>query len=155
MISPAPPTCPRKRLTPSRWALESRPFRLDAAPFLCAISALPPRRGASLLGSGRGRGDAGDPHLRVLLPVTQAPPVAGLVLVVDHVDLGAAGRSQDLGGDLVAADLRRVADDLAVIDQEHGRQRHAGADLTGELIYGQDIGHRCLLPPPAAAPDRI
>src|SRR5262249_60778411 len=124
MISPAPTSWPPKRLTPSRWALESRPFLLDDAPFLCAISALLPRGGA---GAGLGLSDAGDPHLRVLLPVTQAPPVAGLVLVVDHVDLGAAGRAQDLGGHLVAADLRPVADGLAVVGPQHGGHPHAGA----------------------------
>src|SRR3954454_8349197 len=39
MISPAFTTWPPKRLTPSRWALESRPLREDEAPFLCAIPA--------------------------------------------------------------------------------------------------------------------
>src|SRR5664280_1250985 len=38
MISPALTTCPPYRLTPRRWALESRPFRLEDAPFLCAMS---------------------------------------------------------------------------------------------------------------------
>src|SRR5215831_17200374 len=182
MISPAPTSWPPKRLTPSRWALESRPFRLDDAPFLCAISVvLLPRggagrrcgagrrgaclpgaglRGAGLRGAGLGgtgfRGaDTGDLHLGVLLPVTQAPPVTGLVLVVDHADLGAARVAHDLGGDLVAAYLRRVADDLAVVYHEHGGQAHAGTDLTSELVHGQDIVDRCLLLPAAAAHDRV
>ena len=38
MISPALTTWPPKRLTPRRWALESRPLRDDEAPFLCAMS---------------------------------------------------------------------------------------------------------------------
>src|ERR1039458_4698258 len=93
MISPAPTTWPPNRLTPSRWALESRPFRLEDAPFLCAISALLPRAGPGLTAA-----DAGDLHLRVLLPVTHPAAVAGLVLVVDHIDLGAAGSAEDLRG---------------------------------------------------------
>src|SRR5262245_4424391 len=60
-ISPALTSCPPNRFTPSRWALESRPFRLDEAPFLCAISVLlglalgrllGPRPGCLRLGRG-------------------------------------------------------------------------------------------------------
>src|SRR5215208_5705054 len=39
MISPALTSWPPKRLTPRRWALESRPLRDDEAPFLCAMSS--------------------------------------------------------------------------------------------------------------------
>src|SRR5450755_4750560 len=123
IISPAPTAWPPKRLTPSRWALESRPFRLEDAPFLCAISALLSRAGAGLAGA-----DAGDLHLRVLLPVAKPAPVAGLVLVVDHVDLGAAGGSHDLGGDLIATEHRRVADHVADVNHQDGGQHDAGAD---------------------------
>src|SRR5712691_9408871 len=136
MISPALTTWPPKRLTPSRWALESRPFRLDDAPFLCAISDLLPRAGAPLTAAGA---DPGDLHLGVLLPVAQPAPVAGLVLVMDHVDLGAAGGAHDLGDDLIATELRRVADHLVVVDNEDGGQLDAGADFTGELVHGQDV----------------
>src|SRR3984957_4070822 len=96
MISPAFTCWPTKRLTPRRWALESRPLRLDDAPFLCAISVLLrlrlarrlgarglgalslAARGLGALGLGaRGLGalalalgaDAGDPYLGVPLPV--------------------------------------------------------------------------------------
>ncbi len=37
MISPAETTWPPKRLTPRYWAFESRPLRVELAPFLCAI----------------------------------------------------------------------------------------------------------------------
>jgi hypothetical protein len=37
MISPALTTWPPKRFTPRRWAFESRPLRVELAPFLCAI----------------------------------------------------------------------------------------------------------------------
>src|SRR6185437_15367259 len=95
MISPAPTSWPPKRFTPRRWELESRPFRLEDAPFLCAISALLPRGGLRLAGAGLGGAgraatglaaaglalaDAGHPHLRVLLAVAEPAPVAGLVL---------------------------------------------------------------------------
>src|SRR6516165_1198434 len=84
MISPALTTWPPNLLTPSRWAFESRPFLLDEAPFLCAISGL------LLAGAGLAGTDASDLHLGVLLAVPLTAPVASLVLVVDHVDLGAA-----------------------------------------------------------------
>src|SRR6266571_4409493 len=144
MISPAATTCPPNRLTPSRWAFESRPFRLDDAPFLCAISVLLPGAGAGLLpraGSGLPGTDLGDPHLGVLLPVAQPPPVASLVLELDHVDLRPADRAEDLRGDLVSA--------------EHGGQRQAGADLAGQLVNGQDVVNGRLLLPAAAAHDHV
>src|SRR5215469_9506271 len=152
MISPAPTIWPPNRFTPSRWALESRPFRLEDAPFLCAIS------GSALLlrpGGGLGRTDAGHSHLRVLLAVAEAATVTGLVPVVDHVDLGADRGAHDLGGDLVSAELRRVADDLAVVNYQQSGQRHAGPDLSRQLVDGQDVIHRRLLLPAAAAHDRV
>src|ERR1700742_3588321 len=86
-ISPALTCWPPKRLTPRRWAFESRPLRVEDAPFLCAIAA-------PLLGDG------GDLDLGQLRPVTPPNPVPGLVLVVDHLDLRALGVGQDLGGHL-------------------------------------------------------
>src|SRR6266571_4206143 len=78
-------------------------------------SALLPRRGLPL------SGDPGDLHLGVALAVAHPSPVAGLVLVVDDVDLGPGYLAHDLRGDLVVAELSWVADDLAVIDDDHGR----------------------------------
>src|SRR6476620_9290848 len=83
-ISPALTSWPPKRLTPSRWALESRPLRVDDAPFLCAMSA-------SAL-------DPGDHDACVPLAVSLARPVSCLVLVLQNADLRALGRRQDLGG---------------------------------------------------------
>src|SRR5690349_1662248 len=71
MISPALTCWPPNRLTPSRCALESRPFRLDEAPFLCATTGL-------LSGL-----DAGDLHAAVALTVALPLPVTGLVLVLE------------------------------------------------------------------------
>src|SRR5258708_8369113 len=147
MISPAFTRCPPKRLTPSRWALESRPFGLDEAPFLCAISALP----RLLLR----RVDAGDPDPGVPLAVPQTAPVAGLVPVVDHVDLGAGGVADDLRGDAVTADLRGIADHFVVVHHEHSRQRDAGADLAVELVDVQYVIDRHFFLPAAAAHNRV
>src|SRR6266487_5154682 len=112
-------------------------------------SALLPRRGLPL------SGDPGDLHLGVALAVAHPSPVAGLVLVVDDVDLGPGYLAHDLRGDLVVAELSWVADDLAVIDDEHGRQRDAGPDLTGQRVDGQDVVHGRLFLPATAAHDRV
>src|SRR5499427_5148779 len=79
-------------------------------------------------------GDPGDLHLGVALAVAHPSPVAGLVLVMNDVDLGAGYRPHDLRGDLVAAKLVRVTYDLNNIDHEHGWKRHAGPELTSEGV---------------------
>src|SRR5450755_1282481 len=132
MISPALTCWPPKRLTPRRWAFESRPLRLDDAPFLCAISALlrlsrcrclgPRLRLGLRLGFGA---NVGDPHLGIVLPVAETAPVAGLVPVMDHVDLGASGVTDDVRRDQISADLGGVADDPLTIHHQQGRQRNA------------------------------
>src|SRR3984957_2054745 len=190
MISPAFTCWPTKRLTPRRWALESRPLRLDDAPFLCAISVLLRlgvarglsglRLGAlglgalglSRLGLGRlglgglgpgalglgalGLGaDAGDPHLGVLLPVAETAPVAGLVPVVDHVDLGTRRVTDDIRRDLVAADLGRVADHAVTVDDQQGGQGDARPGLAVQLVDGDDVIQRDLFLPAAAAHNRV
>src|SRR3954466_14159030 len=77
MISP-PVTCwPAKTFTPRRFALESRPLRLEPRPFLCAISAL-------LLTDPR------DPDPRQLLAVAGAAAVAALGLELEPAQLRAA-----------------------------------------------------------------
>src|SRR6201999_817540 len=150
MISPAFTCWPPKRLTPSRWALESRPFRLDEAPFLCAMSAL--RLRIPCLGR---RFDTGDPDLRVLLAVAETTPVAGLVPVVDHIDLWPGGVADDLRGDLVPADLRGVTDHVVVVDHLDGGQLDAGADIAGKLVDVQDVVDRHLLLTAACAHNRV
>src|SRR5580692_840801 len=194
MISPAFTNWPPYRLTPRRWALESRPLRLDDAPFLCAISVLlrcrlgvALRLGALGLGgrglgarrlssrglgarglsgrrlSSRGLGarglglgaDAGDPYLGVPLPVAQTPPVAALVLVLDHVDLGARRVTDDVRRDLVAADLGGVANDPVTVDDQQGGQRDARPGLAVQLVDGDDVIQRDLFLSAAAAHNRV
>src|SRR6478736_3541719 len=103
MISPALTTWPPKRLTPRRWAFESRPLREELAPFLCAISGL--LSCGAVYGWVTGRGpagslDAGDLEAGQLLTVALATPVARLVLVPQDVDLRALLVPDDLRGDL-------------------------------------------------------
>src|ERR1700712_5535062 len=91
MISPALTTWPPKRLTPRYCALESRPLRVELAPFLCAMCC--------------SSADRGDTDAAELLAVALALLVAGLVLELLDDDLLAALVTDELGGD---RDLRQV-----------------------------------------------
>src|SRR3712207_2198733 len=110
MISPAFTTCPPKRFTPRRWALESRPLRDDEAPFLCAMSASALRDVAD---HEAGQG------LTVPLPLV----VAGLVLELVDVDLRALAVPDDLTGHGHRGQAGRVAGDGVAVDQQDGRER--------------------------------
>lgn len=62
MMPPAPIGCPPYTFTPRRLELESRPFFVDPAPFLCAASM----RGLKLgRAAARGRGRKGAEHLQL------------------------------------------------------------------------------------------
>src|SRR6185295_15271667 len=100
MISPPVTVSPANTFTPRRFALESRPLRLEPRPFLCAMSSGP-------------LPDAGHLEARQLLAVPGRALVAPLGLELEHADLWAAlvadhGR---LHGDLpeVRAEERLVA----------------------------------------------
>src|SRR3954469_9171034 len=130
MISPALTAWPPYRLTPSRWELESRPFLVDAAPFLCAISNLCCLLASRWRPSGL---DVGDLDLGVLLAVALALLVTRLVLeLLDH-DLGALGGTEHLGGHRRLVELLGLGGDrVAVHDEDDGqgdRLAHAGGDL--------------------------
>src|SRR5579875_3146111 len=123
MISPALTLWPPNRFTPSRWELESRPFRLEDAPFLCAMAGLLP----SL--------DAGDPHRGQLRAVTLALVVAGLVLELVQDDLRALGLRDDLGGHGGLGEGLTVGGHLAaVVDEEYGGQLHGLAGSGREPV---------------------
>src|SRR6516165_3019157 len=96
MISPALTSWPPNRLTPSRWALESRPLREELAPFLCAMSSALPGL------------DAGDAQLGQPLTVTLTLAVAGLVLVLEDADLGTLDGADDLSRDGNLGECRGV-----------------------------------------------
>src|SRR4051812_13787990 len=97
MISPALTTWPPKRLTPRYCAFESRPLRVEDAPFLCAMSV--PCVCAAEAG---GLLDAGDLDAGEVRAVALALLVPGLVLELLDDDLRSAQVGDDPGrhGDL-------------------------------------------------------
>src|SRR3954470_3314017 len=121
MISPPVTVCPAKTFTPSRFALESRPLRLEPRPFLCAISAL-------LLT------DARDPDPRQLLTVTGAAAVAALGLELEHAQLRAALVADDLGLDGGGPEALGVEDGVSVTGHQERRQLDGRADVVGETL---------------------
>src|SRR5215475_6385511 len=76
MIDPPGTSCPPKTFTPSRCALESRPFRELPNPFLCAISHL--------------HQNLAHPNLREVLPVALRALVLFLALELEDQHLLAA-----------------------------------------------------------------
>src|SRR5512132_1971691 len=122
-IVPAVTSWPPWRLTPSRLAAESRPLRLEDAPFLCAISAfllllvlllllgLAARPGRP---TARAEVDRLDLEPGQGLTVADGAALAGLVLVGEDADLAApvlvdhAGHDLGLGQVVVAAQLLDV-----------------------------------------------
>src|SRR5262245_1432008 len=147
MIVPALTSWPPKRFTPNRCALESRPLLDDPPPFLCAIA----QSSLALLR----RLDVGDLDLGVLLTVSHAASVTGLVLVFADVDLGALGVADDLGRDLDLGQLLGLGGHLAVVDQEHGRQQQRLARARVDLVDLEDIADGDLLLVATTAHDRV
>src|SRR4051794_13774267 len=147
MISPALTTWPPKRFTPRRWEFESRPFLVEAAPFLCAIS--------SVLREIRQRSgvDRGDLDLGVLLAVTLALLVAGLVLVLLDDDLGPLGGAEHLDGHAGLVEAGRG--DRVAVDRHHDGQRQRVADGRIGLVDLDDVAHGNLLLLAASAHDRV
>src|SRR3954449_7847824 len=128
MISPALTTWPPKRLTPRRWALESRPLRDDEAPFLCAMSASALRDVAD---HDTGQG------LTVPLPLV----VAGLVLELVDVDLRALGVLDDLTGHGHLGQGRGVAGDGVAVDQEDRGEAAGVAGRAREAVDRERVAH--------------
>src|SRR5918998_505397 len=113
-ISPAFTAWPPNRFTPSRWALESRPFRELEAPFLCAIGTHNLPRSLLLQGhraSGSlllkvtvfqghcvsgSPGNVGDLDAGQMLAMTLALVVTGLILELVDPDLGSLGLRDNL-----------------------------------------------------------
>src|SRR3954447_21303553 len=126
MISPALTTWPPKRLTPSRWALESRPLRDDEAPFLCGMSSSALRDVANH--------DAGQ-GLTVPLPLV----VAGLVLELVDVDLRALAVLHDLAGHGHARERLRIGGDGLAVDQQDGREGDGVTGLPAQAVDGDRV----------------
>src|SRR5512132_1080051 len=161
-IVPAVTSWPPWRLTPSRLAAESRPLRLEDAPFLCAISAflfLLVLLLLSGLAAGPGRAPARAEVDRLDLEpgqglaVAEGAALAGLVLVGEDADLPApalvdhAGR--DLGLGQVVGGRGHVA---VVVDDQQRLQLEAGAVVAAELLDVDEVAdlHLVLL---SAGPD--
>src|SRR6476661_8125858 len=104
----------------------------------------------------RSRGDTGDLDRRVLLTVTLATAVAGLVLVAQDVDLGALVVVHDLGLDLDPGQHPRVAGHGVAVDHEQGRELDRVANLgSGNLVNLNDVTDSNLVLAATAAHDGV
>src|SRR6478609_5758866 len=140
MISPARTFWPPNRFTPRRCAFESRPLRVELAPFLCAISASLP-----------GLLDSGDLDAREVLTVPLALLVAGLVLeLLDH-DLGAALFAEHLGSDGHLRELVDVGRDRVAVYEQNGGQFERVAHLRLLAVEDDDRSDLDLLLPTTGA----
>src|ERR1035437_4359769 len=159
MISPALTTWPPKRLTPRNWEFESRPLRVEDAPFLCAMSVPAFGSGACQMRerpNKRGSGlDRGDLDLGRVLTVTLTLAVSGLVLELHDRDLGAFGGLDHLGGDLDLLELARVGGHGGSIDQKKRSQINAVAGLPLHLGDNEVVADRNLFLAAAWANDRV
>src|SRR3954471_17744098 len=166
MISPAFTTWPPYRLTPSRCALESRPFREELAPFLCAMSRaclLPcvvqrPCRSKFVISPRQAQGsllDAGDLDPGQLRPVALALPVARLVLELEDLDLRALLGPDDLGGHGDAGQRPGRRGDLVAVDEHERTELDRVARFTGEPVDDDDVPDGHLLLTAASADDRV
>src|SRR4029453_9309985 len=164
-IVPAVTSWPPWRLTPSRLAAESRPLRMEGAPFLCAISAFLFLLVlvVLLLGLGLGAGpgrplaaaevDGLDLEPGQGLAVAHGAALAGLVLVGEDADLGAPVGGAHAGRDLGLGQVGGGRGHLAVVvDDQQRLQLEAGAVVAAELLDVDEVAalHLVLLP---AGPD--
>src|SRR5829696_3650037 len=160
-IVPAVTSWPPWRLTPSRLAAESRPLRLEDAPFLCAISAflfllvlllllgLAARAGRALSAEV----DRLDLEPGQGLAVAEGAALAGLVLVGEDADLLAPVLVDHTGRDLDLGQVLGRGGHLAVVvDDQQRLQLEAGAVVAAELLDVDEVTdlHLVLLP---AGPD--
>src|SRR5262249_37532794 len=120
MISPPVTVSPANTFTPRRLAFESRPLRLEPRPFLCAIASLLP--------------DLGDSEAGGRLPVTRAPAVAALGLVLEHPQLLAALVTDDLGLHGRLRELVGVQHGIAVAGQQQRDEVDGRADVVGQAL---------------------
>src|SRR5437667_1655280 len=110
MMAPAVTIVPSYTFTPSRWACESRPLRVEPPPLVLDI--------------GSALRDSGDFHHVVALAVPPPAAGAGLVLVGEAGDLGALGLADHPPGDARLGQLVGGGQHGVAIDHQHGGQRH-------------------------------
>src|SRR5829696_3961861 len=163
-IVPAVTSWPPWRLTPSRLAAESRPLRLEDAPFLWAISAFLFLLVLLLLLGLAGSGgplagaevDGLDLEPGQRLAVAHGALLAGLVLVGEDADLLApvlvdhTGRDLDLG-----QVLGRGGHVAVVVDDQQRLQLEAGAVVAAELLDVDEVTDLHLVLLPAGADDGV
>src|SRR6056297_1053841 len=137
---PAVISLPPNAFTPRRWALESRPLRVEPPPLVLDMGSLRSIRAAS----DRDRGDLD--HV-VLLAMAVATMVVGAALEGEAVDLRALDLADDLGGDRRALELVRRGEHGASVDHHDGGQRHVAALGGVEQLHSYLLafGHLFLL----------
>src|SRR5215218_10659439 len=164
-IVPAVTSWPPWRLTPSRLAAESRPLRLEDAPFLCAISAFLLLLVLLLLlglAARPGRAPASAEVDRLDLEPGQGLAVAhgaflaGLVLVGEDADLLAPVLVDHTGRDLDLGQVLGRGGHLAVVvDDQQRLQLEAGAVVAAELLDVDEVTDLHLVLLPAGADDGV
>src|SRR5579863_1619441 len=133
MISPPVTAWPAKTFTPRRWALESRPLRLEPRPFLCAIGTPLRAHRGDACARARPRADLRDLDAGQVLAVAGAPLVAALGLELEHAQLRPAHVADDRRRDLHLRQRGGVEDRL-VVAHEQRLERDARA-----LGFGQAL----------------
>src|SRR4051812_9597156 len=122
MISPPVTVWPAKTFTPRRFALESRPLRLEPRPFLCAMSRLP-------------LADRGDLDARQLLAVAGAALVSALGLELEDAQLRPALVRDDLGLDRGGRETVAFEDGVVAVAGEQERlERDRRAHVVGQAL---------------------
>src|SRR5689334_4752725 len=104
---------------------------------------------------GCSEGDVGDLDLGVLLAVTLALLVTGLVLVLLDDDLRALGGPEDLSRHRRLAELGGLGGDLLTVDDHEHGERELLADRGLGLVDLDDVAHGNLLLSGASAHDRV
>src|SRR5215217_2549078 len=131
---PASTRSPPNFFTPSRWAFESRPLRVEPPPFLCAIAVSP-----------SAEADVVHAHLGEPLPVALLPAVVLAALVLEDDDLLAPAVAQHLGRDGGAIEHRGAQLDGVAVGAEEDLLELDG--LAGLRIHRLDANGLARLGP--------
>src|SRR5436305_2444919 len=134
MMAPASTSVPSKTFTPSRWAAESRPLRVEPPPLVLDMSAVALR-------------DSGDLDRRVLLAVAPVAAAVGLVLVGEAPDLRALLLAHDAGRHAGPGQIAGGRGDRFAIDQQDRREAQVTLLRRRDALDRQPfaLGHLVLL----------
>src|SRR5262245_41858203 len=129
---PARTDSPPKRFTPRRLLWESRPLRVEPPAFLCAMCALPEKRGQSAGAEIR------DLHFREGLAMVLPAQVVLAAAEFDDRHLLALAVANDRGDDLAALEQRGAELHIGAIAHEQDlTELHRGAWLGIQLFDAQ------------------